>query len=826
MMKCSTSIDASAKQSRVWVTWRCALTLAICFIFSQSVLAQRRQVVVTLQSGLKYEGQYFPVEGISVETGDTGSDWSKPVSVINDGLRRIFVNQESILQGGKVAESTRNETEIDIWQRVYEGPRRGAELFINATPFNENGHRILTVRDANGRAQYVQGITKLNPRYVEIKSLSNGTNRTPRDWKMSLAIGTVPTAVIKGVLENEIIDSEQITAWLRIPDFLYQAGRYSDAKDELLRIASKFPDQEEQIEAKRLIVLQEEAKQQLREILLTVESGQTDLAQQWINAIDRAGIAVETSVELDDLLDQIEKGKQNRSAVLDQVLAAVEKVANSPDGALTDEQQDALTRFRAEVESDLNVYNRRRLDSFDRLSTDPKNTAKQNVALAISGWILGSNNATDNWALTQSLFAVRDLVVEYLNSDTPDERESILSQMEKFESSEVNFLAPMLAQMLPLKHDLVGEYSGKEPIEFSVTLPGTLADPEPREYRCLAHLPTEYDPYRRYPLLISLPGSATVENQLEHWCGRFSEGLGVRYGNASRNATIVVAVDWRSPGQRRAEYSVRENLVVMKTLRESMRRFAVDSDRVFLQGHGMGGDVAYDVGTAHPEHWAGVISVSATGIRKYPLIYADNTGNRLPIYAVVGQRHIDGIRNCQEAWNKWLRSKKRNDLTVVQYLGRLDEQFLEDVPEMFKWMRAQRRRYPDSSGFEFACKSLRPSDNYFWFLELHGFPVRNIKWPELFRERKNIDVLKIAGEIRGANTFVFGTRAGDGATVWLSPDYFDFSREIKIIGRGRPFKGSVLPSREVILEDTRRRSDFQRPYWGRVDWVEGEWQAK
>ena len=780
------------------------------------------RVVVTMESGLQYDGKIFNIEEINVETGDAGSGAVKPVVVINDGLRRIFVNQYSLVPN--IADSTRNETEMEIWQRAYEGPRKGAAPFLYAEPFNDNGHRILAVRTPEGRAQYIQGITKLNPRYVTVQSLSGGTNLAAKDWEMSLAIGTIPTSVLRGVLENEIVDPNQVTAWLNIPDFLRQAGRFSEAKDELLRIAERFPQQKEQIEAGRLILLQQEAKQQLREIRKTFEAGQTDLGTRWIKAIDQKGLAPETTAELDDLLDNVERQKDKRDKLSARVVAAVEKMEALPEGQLTEEQSDALRRFKEQVKSDLNLHNLQRLDSFDRLSADPKNKDQQNVALAISGWLLGSNNATDNWAVAQSLYSVLDLVVEYLNSPEKEQRTAILDQLAKFESSDVSFLAPMIANMLPPKHELVGDYSGREPIEFFVTIDGTKIDPEPKKYRCLAHLPTEYDPYHRYPMMLSLPGRAKVENQLKHWCGEFNEGLGVRYGNASRNGTIVVAVDWRKPGQRRIEYSVREHLIVMKALREAMRRFSVDTDRVFLQGHGIGADVAYDVGISHPEHWAGIIGVSATGIQKYPLIYAENYGNRLPVYAVVGERHIGSIRGCRDAWNAWLKSKNRNACTVVQYLGRLDEQFLEDVPETFKWMRAQKRRYPDSSGFEFSCNSIRPADNYFWFLEIHGFPLRNIKRPELFRERRDIDVLEISGKIRSGkpNAFVV-SKAGTGATLWLRPDYFDFSREIEINGRGRRFTGSVTASRKVLLEDARTRADYQRPYWAKLDYVNGTW---
>ena len=355
------------------------------------------------------------------------------------------------------------------------------------------------------------------------------------------------------------------------------------------------------------------------------------------------------------------------------------------------------------------------------------------MALAISGWTLGSNGAIDNWAVAQSLLEVRELAREYLLTSDTNRRDEILKELEKFESSDPASIASLIAQMKPLKQDLVAEYDGRQPIEFTVEVEGSKADPEVRKYRCLAHLPSEYSPYRRYRLLMSLPGASKVENQLDHFCGSFNERLGVRHGSASRNGTIVVAVDWRNPGQRSAEYSVREHKIVLRAMREAMRRFSIDTDQVFLQGHGVGADVAYDVALSHPEHWAGVIAVSANGIQKYPLIYSDNKTDTLSIYAVVGSKHIGGIRDCKEAWNNWLTNDLRQDCTVVQYKGRLDERFAENIPEMFKWMRVQRRRYPDGNGFKFECKSIRPWDNYYWFVELHGFPERNIMWPELYQ---------------------------------------------------------------------------------------------
>jgi pimeloyl-ACP methyl ester carboxylesterase len=803
-----------------------AIFYVAALVNSSSTALGQRDKVITMKSTLQYIGEINNVAAISEQVGDSMPAAVKRIVFIDDGLTRTFVNRQRI--GGPVVNFEQPEFTKDIWQRVYNGPP-GAFAFAGASAFTNEGHRILTVQKKKfGLAQFVQGITKVTPRYVEVEALVGGASVAPRSWKMSLAIGAVPSPVLRSVLENSIEDRARLTPYLGIVDFFIQAGRYQEADNELRRIQILFPDEKERVEENRVRVRQEFAKQQLNEIKLMLESGQTKLARLWMKYINRDGVEGETLADLDFQLEELDKQQEEQKKSKRLVKNLLSKFRNLPDGQLSDAQSQMLQRFESEIDTDLDDSNVLRLDGFKRLSQDVSQTEQQSIALAISGWILGSNNAIDNWAVAQSLFEVRDLVQEYLISNETGRRESILKELEKFESGSPKYIASVMAQMKPLKHDLIGDYDGKKPIEFEVTVDGSKANPAVNRYRCLVHLPNEYSPYRRYRLMLALPGASSAEDHLAHFCGSFNEGLGVLHGPASRNGTIVVSVDWRKEGQRKAEYSAREHQIVMRALRETMRRFSVDSDQVFLQGHGIGADVAYDVGLAHPEHWAGIIGISATGIQKYPKIYSSNKANALAVYAVVGDKYIGGIRNCKEAWNNWLTTNQRNDCTVVEYKGRLDERFAENVPEMFKWMRVQRRRYPSGAGFEFECKSIRPWDNYFWFVQLHGFPKKNTTWPELYNAKTKIKALKITGELKEANSnsfFVNPPRAGTGMTLWLSPDFIDFSREISIGGRGREFNGSVRPSRKVMLEDARQRFDLKRPYWAKVDCVNGTWSV-
>src|SRR5262249_52448482 len=141
-----------------------------------------------------------------------------------------------------------------------------------------------------------------------------------------------------------------------------------------------------------------------------------------------------------------------------------------------------------------------------------------------------------------------------------------------------------------------------------------LSVPGPEEGEQFAYhvqLPPEYDPYRRYPCIVTLHGGGTTpENQISWWAGDPDE-QGVPKGQAARYGYSVVAPAWAREHQKEYEFSSREMAAVLHSLRDACRRFSIDTDRVYLSGHSMGGVAAWDLGLAHPDLWAGVIPIVA-----------------------------------------------------------------------------------------------------------------------------------------------------------------------------------------------------------------------
>ena len=787
--------------------------------------------VVELIDGIQYEGRLFEIPGYS-ETAFTMNPFTggNQIVGIDDGLRTVLIAHYKI-KG--TANSLRNEIQFTIPQREYRGDQ-GVGLLLRASPFNEFGHREFMIRQNNaGRMvdrTYIQGITKINPRYCQANTLMGG-QVAARRWEMSLKTSTIPKNVLRGMLINRLGGGKVSPNDLYdISDFFRQAGDFKQANEEYIQLAKQFPDQKERVRELRMEVDQLIGRQVLSEIRTRIQSGQPRLGFEFANAKDLRGLAFDIQAEYkqiqDDFSEQQNTVRTTRQKVLD-LIASV--------NGLNQNQQQAVQRFVDEINTDLNPDNLARLDAY-LLTADAGNAVPaNNLAKALSGWLVGSNRAEPNLAVASTMYRTRDLVMEYLQTVTTETRRTqILEELEGLETGKPQYIDALLKNAKPVEAVDLTNYDGSKPIEFWVEFEGTKKRPQPWRFRCLAHLPPEYNPYRKYPMILTLcdGGGIPLERFLNVWTGSHNQalssklGLAVRNGHAMRNGYIVVAVDWRAGNQSKYNHSAREHRTVSEALYHSLRKFSVNSDRVFLAGHGEGGTAATDIALAHPEHFAGVISYSGE-MGMYTDHYIDNKHINLRMYCVLGSKDFAGRRSYKNLAERCLKSKKFNELTMVHYNGRPKEYFQEDIPEVFKWMEGPSRRWPDKTGFEFECRVLRNCDCYFWFWEMDGVPDKYNIDPVMFTRTKSKVEMTLSGEIKANNVFKVGpintTNIRNKTTLWLSPEYFDFSKRLVIQGRA-PQKMDVVASNKTLLDDTLRRGDTKHIFWAGVEFVDGKWR--
>jgi predicted esterase len=773
--------------------WRCLPILAITLL---NVGAARGEVVTT-RSGLRLEGAVVEVSGVADNPlrprSDAGPVPVKPIVMIDDDLRRVFVPQRTIIN---IAPSETNKLErIFLDQPVKRDGQRVAAMgtILRTTSFDDWGRRILTFAGGRqGQVDLVMGITEVTPVYTKVEGLVGGI------CDMRIRTTTIPRETLSRILLRHI-DTSDPDERLKIVRLYIQSERFKDAREELEKALKEFPeltDLEKQVSA----LHQASARRLIDEIGLRSAAGQHRTVEAMIANFPTEGVAGETLLRVRDIQADYQKRLDQRKQVLQQLEQHLPGV--------TEGSRAAATTVVEEIRRELSINNLDRMADYLRLGGDNTLSADQRVSLAISGWLLGSGSGIDNLAVSTSLFEVRNLIVTYLRPSTPQhERDAALQQLKTLEGGSPQYVAKLLASMKPVDEEL------PEPLQdvpglFELRRPGFAGE---EDFRYLVQLPPEYDPYRRYPVIVTLHGAGNDPlRQIEWWAGGFSQTHDTRLGQATRRGFIVIAPYWTRPYQSSYEYSLREHGSVLLTLRDACRRFSIDTDRVFLSGHSMGGDAAWDIGLAHPDVWAGVLPVNARA-DKYIARYWENA-DKLPLYFVLGE--LDGtllLDNASEFDRYLARMRGDFDTTVVEYRGRGHEHFIDEVQEMFTWMTLPGRRrsfFPT----DFKTVTMRSWDNFFWWTEVSQLPERSMVNPVSWPDTK---ARPAAVEGRILNNRVVVDSAASAATIWLTPDLVDFDKQVVVVFNRRDVK-DVAPSVDVMLDDVRSRSDRQHPFWAKV----------
>ena len=750
---------------------------------------------ITLQNGFQIRGRV--AETVSVSHSPLGTSATevklKEIYVIDDDLRRIFVPAKQVVN--HVPGDFREERIKIDFHRVAAGNRRVASIgsILRVTPFNEFGRRVFTMSSPQGSLDIVQGITLVTPTFIKVEGLQS---QNPYVMDMRIATSAVPREVLSEVLLRQI-DLKDVDARLKIVRLYTDAERFRDARIELERVIEDFPDLEAlKAQIRRLNQLR--ANRLVQEIVYRKDAGQHQRAYTLLDAYPSKGVAAETLLKVRDLLGEYQTQVKQREQVLELIKEHLAALAS-------DATRAQVSPVCNEIMAELNVHTLPRMASYLRLADDPTLTVEQKLALGISGWLMGADAATENMAIASSLARARPLVFEYLRSKRSHEREDSLAKMMTMEGLGPANLAKLLAHLKP-PGDLQDARQLGDGL-FEVTTSGPPGEPD---ITYLVQLPPEYTPHRHYPCVLTLHGGgSSAEMQVDWWAGGYSKERQQRLGQATRHGYIVIAPRWTKEHQRHYEFSFREHAVVLTSLRDACQRLSIDTDRVFLSGHSMGGDAAWDIGLAHPDLWAGLIPIVATA-GKYIHRYGEN-GRGLPMYFVGGD--MDGNRmaefNARE-FDDYL-TYVGYDVVVVEYRGRGHEHFQDEVQHIFDWMGLQTRNFAPR---KIKVNTMRPWDNFFWFLELEDFPERTqvapMAWP-----RPSARPAITEAEVLPNNNISIGRAGGSKVTVYLSPDLVRFEQPFQVSLKGRRLP-QATPSIAVMLEDVRTRGDRLHPFWAKT----------
>ncbi len=887
-----------------WRAWRGSGFLVFAFVACLAPVIPAADIV-TLTNGMILEGDPQPIASLKSDPGAAASELTQILAIDNRLTRTYVAKKQLAKELGRPAAVAMER--IPLPQRI---PVAGNAISVvgmpqRIDPFDEWGRRTFAMTGQRGKTlEIVQGITEITPRWTKVEAIQGINNYI---WTMKIATSSIPREQLSKIL-SRALEADNPEQRKRIVRLYMQSERFQDARIELEQLIKDFPDLADLNDTVKTL-RQLNAQRTVKEIELRRDAGQFRLAVAMLEAFPPEGVAGETLLKVRELLDEIQG-----------YVAAGEKVLKLIDANVAALRSDAAREdvkgIVAEMKGELNVNTLDRFGPFIRLVDDPKMTAEQKLALAISGWLMGSAAALDNLETGIALVKLRDVAREYLRTARQADRANLLSQLPS--EANIGHLAAIIANMKPpLPTEVVAapppdvgnaaavlglpaqpgaqpndaKQAGDKPAaakpedtkkesdggdacappkdkdEGSSLLKGTPKPigPQPKNepegpaeappppppapqpgtataqatgvpglfeltvntklsddplVKYWVQLPPEYDPYRPYPCIVTLNGAATTPlQQIDWWSGGYSPDSQARFGQATRHGYIVIAPEWTREHQRQYEFSDREHAKVLHPLRDACKRFSIDVDRIFLSGHSMGGTAAWDIGLSHPDLWAGVIPIVATG-GKYIKQYQEN-GRYVPMYFVAGEKDTATFANLDFGdWDYYLKHANFGyDVMIVQYLGRGHEAFFDEIQNLFTWMNLHKR---DFNRKEFTVESLRPWDNFFWWVET-GDPkevnmILPAEWGENPIPAKKPQPAKTKANPIAPNGVSVNTGSSFGKmTVWLSPDIVTFNNTLKVVINGKPQK-NVQPKIETLLEDVRTRGDRQHPFWAKASW--------
>lgn len=764
--------------------------------------------LVTLRSGLTLQGSSTDIPSLNQNAFESngGIPAIRPILLVDDGLRRVYVHRRGMVVGAPQQIGGILQT-IDFDQPIPTAGKKVQSMgdIISASPFNEYGWRTIVVRGPNGLPlSIVQGISSINERYAKIEALKAKPSLT---WDMRVSTKSILPQTLQKIFRKKL-DQNDPDSRLEAVRFFMASQRYRAAEEELTRVIRQFPELKD-MQANLAGIIEQQALRLVDEAQRRMEVGQTNFARSILERFPMSAVGKVRRQSVRDMIDELNQTDQQVKALVESLQADVAR--------LPAPQQAALKAIVTEIVAGLSPNTLARLSDYTRLKDADNVSLENRVALAVAGWLMGAGSGEQNLVIATSLVKVRDLVHEYLGTDDANRRKAILQELDGLEGSQASYVARLLPQLLPTlpfpegseDPDVEGFYRiGQESARGSITFETSIGG-EGVDY--VIQLPPEYDPLREYPCILALPPPGLpAEAELTWWAGEVAAGKTQRGGHAMRNGYIVVSPVWSRGTQRKYEYTRREHRAVLAALRDAMRRASIDSDRVFLTGHGEGATAAWDIALAHPDHWAGMISINGEPSKTIRHYFPN--ARHVPMYFLMGGSSgptpplirmgaiLDDYMNVN------------NDATVVMYRGRGSEDFFEEIPELFRWMNATthvRQSIPD----EIDVVTMRTGDQYFWWLEL-GPLKPSIDIEPVLWNADRITTGNIEAAIRGDNLVRVASIPSDSFRLLFRPGMgLDLNKPIDIRHGSVTSKLEFDQSIEPLLEDTRTRADRKRPYW-------------
>jgi hypothetical protein len=829
------------------------LFAAALFLAATAVATAPADVVIlkdgfTIQGNVIKETEQVTVQGQTVRIAKANG-----FDMIDEGPRVIIFSTHQ-KQLGEISKDAKIRPEYKAYQNLITARKSSHPLpagggFKSVTEFDAKWRRKLEIRlPGNIREEIEQQITHLDPHSCFVVS-------TTHIWRLTFRTSEMDPYKVRKLLSMHPELAEpggkpDPLKRLAIARFMKDAGWLFMAKEEIDRLKKDHPGEMSKEAKDQLDKLTKEVEQAAAELVaaeaeLALNAGRYRYAGELLamfpdQVADPKAVVQATTARAQQkaAVEKYETARRRLGALIEEAtgLRAVRPAVAAAGGPVAavwprpkaDPMLARLAAAAVAVDAELHPDSVGRLEFFvsltDQVERDraegrePSKKPEELLAAAVSGWVKGKAGTTPAPDQALRVWGAREMVLAFQRSTDLNTRNELLAAFKRqSQPPSLDELAQVISLLPPAEAEDLAARSG-EPVPAGNGVP-------PGVYRrktwprgdvttgidYLLKLPPEYHHGRAYPVLIALTHPSVDPGQM----------IASLAHETDRHGYILVAPDWSGLFEKGWQWKGEDHVYVTEVLRDLIRHFAVDNDRVFLFGAGDGANMAMDVGMSHPDLFAGVLAMGP--IPRWPnmFIHYWKNAQQLPFYVVTGELAPGAVDSLRRIYAEWM-PRGYPSLWVV-YKGRAIEWYAAEVPIMFDWMGRKRRATPAATlkltGMARQAWQIgRPTDNRFFWLGADDIdPRRNIDTAA----GRVVTPAYVIGDIRGANVIDVNPLGFRTLNLWLTADMIDWAKPVQVLQRGSPIIGwkprVIQPDLEVLLEDYRLRGDRRMLFLAKLE---------
>jgi len=826
----------------------------IAGLMAACIVASAPADVVILKDGFVIQGTIHKEMTDVVDKG-TGISVKIPkgngFDIIDEGPKAMIFSSH-YKQLGAIEKDVKIRPDYKAYKNPLPGRKSNHPMpFIggigNPPDFDAKWHRTLRIQVPDGFDLVEQQITYLDPYTCWIVSPTH-------NWRLSYRTSEMDPFKVRKLLSThpELAEPDKKpdpVKRIAIARFLKDVGWLQLAQDEIAQLRKDVPgplakDTQEQFD--KFLKEMDVATGELvaTEAELALHAGRYKYAGELLAAFPEKtadpkdlGRVTKVMAQVKGAQEQYNASRRLLRALIDdvtgdQMLRTAVGAAGGPIAVVWPQRGLANTQVQMLAAAAEQVYRELHPDSAGRIEVfvslaeqvsrdkaagkEPSKKPEELLATAVSGWVKGRNGASPQVDIALRVWQARELTLQYQREPTRNGRNLLLDRYKKAHPIGMDELAQVISLLPPADPEdlsartgtLLPERSGAPAGTYRRKTASTSERPGGIDY--LIKLPPEYHHGRAYPVLIALTHPSMDTELVMQALSRETE----------RHGYILVAPEWAQQfGKVKGwDYKGEDHEYVTDVLRDVVRHFTVDNDRVFLFGIGDGANMALDVGVSHPDLFAGVQVMGPNPKWQGFFLHYWQNAQKLPIYVVTGEQAP--FQNLRFTFERWM--PRGFPAVMAAYKGRGIEWYSAETPVMFDWM-SRKKRVPAASVLPIPggapmerWQIMRPTDNRFFWLSVDKLsPSKMIE-----NAPPNMTPASLSGDIKG-NLIKVSCQGAKQVTIWLSRDMINWAAPVRVQLNGTVPYGwrpkVMVPDLEVLLEDFHERGDRRMLFLNKLE---------